>query len=348
MDSIRSKSNTKKIVIARAMLFMMLILISGLVLYMYTVDRMKASETKSINDYKEVMFDRICSEMEMLRGQARTVAKDTANTIESQLQQMNLEQLKDEMDRGVINDEVYDMIINVTEGKSLNGIDNYRNGIIVMTANGILEDYSYERSSTEIRTWENEINTAYNKSLEEEAIHRILYHSSKLIAREKINYISGDHTLITTASEKELKKIFMKEGLSGLENYQILVPAYITETGDIFGQDDIVMGVKQNNHKIIVVQEFNLYDQITKNDPSLLDIDDHVEYIMQDYSITMSIMYLMGLFLIVSVVILLFYFSHLYNYYIGINNLESDEEMDNILKEARKASEEKTQSKKRN
>ena len=42
-----------------------------------------------------------------------------------------------------------------------------------------------------------------------------------------------------------------------------MVPAYITPTGDIFGIEDVsAYGNKNNNDKIIVVQKFNVYQQI--------------------------------------------------------------------------------------
>lgn len=340
MNEAKKDTKNKKIIIARAMIFIMLILVSGLILYMYTVDRIKYSEEKAISGYTEVQFDRVWSELQFLRSQAHDNAKNVAETIEFELRQQNLDELKEDMDNGVMNETMYNIIKYAISGKSMNGIGNYRNGIVVMTQNGIFEDFNYERvdgldDDTAIRTWQVEIDTAYNKKLEEEAIHRLLNHTNSIIATEKVNRLGDDHIMIDTMDYDSLKEVFTKEGMDGLKNYQFINPAYITETGDIFGQDDIVQGVKQPNHKIIIVQEFNLYDQLEKINSAMFDMDDHINTITEDYSITTSIMYIMGLFYVASTITLLFYFSHLYNYYIGIHDLENEEtETDKIIEKS--------------
>ena len=179
---------------------------------------------------------------------------------------------------------------------------------------------------------------AYNKELEEESIHRLLTHSNSIIATENTNTLGKDHIKIDSMNYDSLKEVFVKEGIDGLKNYQFICPAYITETGDIFGQDDIVQGLRKPNHKIIVVQEFNLYDQLEKMGSALFDMEDHITYIREEYSVTQSIMYIMGLFYVASTVSLLFYFSHLYNYYMGMqkkasNEPEEESDTDRILRE---------------
>lgn len=308
----------KKIVMARAAVFIMLIMATGLILYLYTVDRVKHSKTQSVDDYQDVIFDRVYSELELLNAQAYDNAKHVAQAIEEDLNELNLEELKHDLDNGEINIEMHEVIQDNIRGVALNNIKNYKNGIVVMTANGVLEDPNYERASNNnIRIWDDEIKKAWNKELERDSIQKILVHSNSLIAMEKINYLGKNHTKISEITKSELKKIYKKEGIEGLRNYQFKASAYITETGDIFGQDDIVHGVKQSNHKLIIVQEFNLYDQLKKMSPDLFETEEHILYIQQDCSITISIMYIMGLFYVASTVVLLFYFSHLYNYYLG-------------------------------
>lgn len=329
----------KKVIIARAMIFIMLILISGLILYMYTVDRVKYSEEKSIEDYTSIQFDRVWSELQILRSQAHDNARNIAEDIETELRKQNLAELKYDMDNGHVNEEMYNTIESIISGKSMNDINNYRNGIIVMTQNGIFEDFNYERVSgvtdQEMRTWDVEVATAYNKELQKESIRRLLNHSDSIITTEKINRLGENHIKIKSMDYDSLKEIFLKEGIEGLKNYQFINPAYITETGDIFGQDDILQGVKQPNHKIIIVQEFNLYDQLKHMNSELFEMDEHILYIREDFSVTMSIMYIMGIFYIASTISLLFYFSHLYNYYIGLHGLDQEEtETDKLIKES--------------
>ena len=79
------------------------------------------------------------------------------------------------------------------------------------------------------------------------------------------------HMLIDTPSKHALRDVFMKEGLDGLYGYTFLVPAYVTEDGDVFGTPDISAdGTKNFNHKFIVVQRYNIYDIMQNNDHRLI------------------------------------------------------------------------------
>ena len=106
----------------------------------------------------------------------------------------------------------------------------------------------------------------------------------------------------------------------GLRNYQFLTPAYITETGDIFGQPEISHGVKNETHTFIFVQEFNLYDQIKENHPEMMDTSSVDEVILRDAN-TLTIMHIIGIGYAVILVALLFLFSAKYNNYIEKHEL---------------------------
>lgn len=323
-----SKKPKKLVVVARAMCFVMIIMMAGLVLYMYSVERIKNSEEQSVLDYRNIMFDRIYSELDLLQHQAKESVINLASDIEEDLRELDLDKVHTDLDNGVMNTDMYKVIRDGINGKSLNGINNYKNSVIVMSQDGIFEDFNYERASVQFRSWDDEINHAWNKYLEEEAINKLLIHSRGLIATEKINHLGKAHIKITELTEDNLREVYLKEGIAGLQNYQFKVAAYITESGDIFGNEDIVSGVKQKTHKLIIIQEFNLYDQLQLLSPDIFEVDEHSLYIQKEYSITISIVYITGLFYLASTVLLLFYFSHLYNYYIGIHSNAEEKEDD--------------------
>lgn len=329
MSKLIKNERKKKMMLARFMCFIMLIFMSALVLYIYAVDSVKHTEQASINGYKEDAFDKIYAQLEILRKQSYDIAKSTATAIENELREKDLNQIKMDMDSGKLNADLYDVICDNIHGKCLNGVSNYRNGIVVMTQNGIFEDFSYERASdtNTIRTWESEVKSSYNKELEEDAIHKILTHSNSIIATERINRIKSNkdkilHEKISEATFDTLKGVYMKEGIEGLKNYQFKTPAYITETGDIFGQEDIVQGVKKYNHKIIIVQEFNLYDQLMAFDDGSFYSKEDVQQIQERFSVTTVTLYILGLFYVVGIIALLFYFSGIYNRFIDNNQLD--------------------------
>lgn len=329
----KSKKYGKK-VIARAACFMMVIIISALSLYIYLVDVIKTCKQNAIDMNYDNSFERVYSELLILKDQASDNCARITKDIEEDLRSLDMLKLREDFDNGVINADVYEIIEKHIRGVSLNDINNYKNGIIVMTQNGVLEDYNYERATSQkVRNWESEIDKSWNKKLEQDAINKILNHASdKLIATEK-NDLGKDHIKIDEMTKNNLKKVFMEEGMDGLRNYQFKVASYITETGDIFGQEDIVHGIRHDTHKIIVVQEFNLYDQLSGISPEVFNDNDQLLEIERRYSHILSITYIMGLFFLASVIILLFYFSHMYNYYIWAydNALEKDENREKII-----------------
>jgi hypothetical protein len=75
-----------------------------------------------------------------------------------------------------------------------------------------------------------------------------------------------EHMVLNSPSIEGLKNVYTKEGIEGLSGYVMLVPSYITETGDIFGTPDVSNdGNVNKTYKIVVVQRFSLYDIIKKH-----------------------------------------------------------------------------------
>ena len=156
--------------------------------------------------------------------------------------------------------------------------------VIEGSENNIVEDYFLDAKSREsdkppVPTSHVKLNdyleTTYNAALFKSALKKIRTRSDVPMALEPYNYLDEDHMMISEITYDNLKQVFMKEGLKGLRNYQFFAPAYITETGDIFGNKDIIAGVSQPTHKLVVIQFFNLYDQFMHIDA---DFDDPVVY----------------------------------------------------------------------
>lgn len=317
-----SKKNGKKkfIVVKRSgMCIMMVLAMSVVLLLNHTIDELKLARENEEKINKEINFDHITDTLYTLKGDAYEQAKLISTKVESEIKDSDMDMIKSDLDNGVFSEQLYDIIRHNIEGKSLNGINNFRNDVIVMTQNGVYEDLSLKRASdASLRDWQYEIDHAYNSSLEELAIDNILSHSDGLIIAEPTNLMvkSCDHTLLEEATITSLKDIYMEEGIEGLRNYEILVPVYITDTGDIFGQQDIIQGVEQNTHKIIIVQEFNLYDQIQYMSPELYDDlieSENTNDLDVQYNRIFSLLYLIGIFYAANIVCMLFYFSSKFN-----------------------------------
>lgn len=176
-------------------------------------------------------------------------------------------------------------------GKYLFNIENDNNDPFVASRNGILMDLSLNCSNVddELRTWNKEIEAQYNKTLAQAAVTLILNKGKGMIYWEYLPSNDPNHYVITYPSTRELQILYQKEGLDGLRNIEFLAPAYITEAGDIFGVDDIgKLGSMNANHKLIVIQGFNLYDQLTtRHAADLSEFDQKREMIHMEMQHTM-------------------------------------------------------------
>ena len=124
--------------------------------------------------------------------------------------------------------------------------------------------------------------------------------------------------MIDEMNYDNLKEVYVNEGLKGLKNYQFLVPIYITDTGDIFGNSDIIGGVPQNTHKFIIIQTYNIYDQLTNMMPEYGD-SSYIKNINERYDSILSMLYLCGIIVCITIVIMILYFFSVYNAICSVN-----------------------------
>ena len=144
------------------------------------------------------------------------------------------------------------------------GVENHDNDIFICDRNGILIDLSLADSSSKEfpYNWDKYFDKQSNPLLASRAVELIFQQSNGLIYWEQNN--NDKLHVPSVISIEELHKLYQIHGIEAFKNIQFLAPAYITSTGDIFGIDDIdIHGVTTNNHKIAVIQTFNLYQQLT-------------------------------------------------------------------------------------
>lgn len=321
------KKNHKKT--AKLMCILMLLSLGLCLVYSEVINEVHSEQITSIEDTKEEQFTQVYNYLQILEEKSYNDIKIVSSDIEKDINyNVDLAQLKKDMDTNVHNQDLHNILENNIKGKYLNDINNYRNGIFIVTSDYILEDPSYDRSSNTTRSWRNDIKNSYNSNLKKDAYNKLMnHHTDSLIVIEPVDLMddSSSHTKVDYMNEQVLKDIFMKEGINGLRNYQFLIPAYITENGDVFGQEDIVQGQRTNNHKIIVIQEFNLYDQIMKEYPAMNN-DDDLEELQLRYNNTMNWLYILGCLFIICVIVLLIMVSSIYNKFIEDHELLSKEE----------------------
>lgn len=299
-----------------------------------SINTVKQAREEQIVDVRKRDFETIWGILQMYLNKSKTQTEEIANAIETEIKNtVDLDDLKERLDHNdpTADQEIYEIIRKHIENVHLGGVSNNRNSIIVLEGyDTIIEDFLVDPDSRESdkqgievsgRKISDYISTTYNQDLFTSAMQKIRNHTSGIIAIEPYNYIDKEgHTLITEMSFTTLEGVYVKEGWEGLKNYQFLTPIYITDTGDIFGQQDIEHGIHQDTHKFIVIQTFNLYDQLNSVKSDIGD-DDYIGRLDYRYSEILNSLYILGIISIIMIAIIIIYSFSLYNMIID-NNIE--------------------------
>ena len=159
--------------------------------------------------------------------------------------------------------KAHEVLQEVTSYKFLNR-KNDDNRIILADEDRIIADSSLSASLKPNRTWKEETNSRMNPVLYKDSIEKILHQQVPYAIIESSLYAqshAGD--TMETSDFNVIKEEYLKHGIGALKSYNIIVPSYLTDHGDIFGVPDIAPdGTRNVNHKITIIQEFNLYDSI--------------------------------------------------------------------------------------
>lgn len=329
------KSRSKFII--GIMIFVILAFSSSVFGYKNIISLVKENCQKTTEAFREEQFKVLWSSLNNLQLQSEKEISKISEDIERDILALSdekLQKLHYDMTNNIHNQDLHKILMKNIENQNLNDIRNHRNGVVVMSTEGYLEDFNYRRANlvaedheSSFREWDDNLKNSYNETLEKNAIEKLLNRTSGIIALESYDLIeSDDHIKIKEMNYESLLQVFLAEGMEGLRNYQIFVPYYITDIGDIFGIPDISQGIKVDNNKIIVVQEFNLYDQIMLTENSELFNDNEIKNVTSRYNELLRWLYIVGIILVTGVSGLIFYFCGIYN---EIIEREYDEQNEN-------------------
>lgn len=318
-----SENKSKKNPIRKMAIFIASILLifgAAILLYSAVLSSVKNAKQSAMDQAKDTKFDLIWTQLQLSLEESYANAEIVAEHIERDIKtEFDLTELKEALDTNDADayQRLSKLVARNIERVSLNNIDNHRNSVMVMTGDGIiLEDYTIDLS-TKIPAGENfnkYLDTSYNKELFSNALRKLKIHSEYIIAIENIDYTGNDdHIKVSDVNRNTLKQVFDAEGLAGLQNYEFMTPVYITDTGDIFGTKDIIGGIPQENHKFVIVQTFNLYDQIIRNDHEYAD-NNYEDSIIERYDDVLVMLYIFGIILVVAIAACILYMMALYNF----------------------------------
>ena len=181
-------------------------------------------------------------------------------------------------------------------------MDNNRNNIFVLVNGNIVASYghTYDAFDNVIKlgstvTLEHMIREYYyNKELSLDTSHKLNNQYKDLLVWQSCDPGKG-YEKYDRVNLKTLDEIFIRDGFEALSTYEILIPTYITDYGNIFGDVDIP-GSNEKTNKIIIVQKLNIVDWINYKHPGFFtpDTTDDIEYNYNNLSVILNIFILIN------------------------------------------------------
>lgn len=271
--------------------------------------------------------------VEQLSKYAENNVNRIAKKIESSIKEEycgNMDDLKNELSADNYY-ELSELVSYYIQDEYFNNVATDGNRIFVANYDGIFCDYSHSTSSAKsidsnntYRHWEDIVNSAYNKESCSLAID-MLIHREHNPNNEIIIWQYNEPDMELNVPEGKiavdmLRDIYIKNGVKGLKSFELLIPSYITEDGDIFGQKDISLGIEKKNYKLIAVQRINLYDQFIELYPT---IDNHnfgvLDMVNEEYEGILFYIYLLGFIITIGFVLIIIHFCTMFNRYLELS-----------------------------
>lgn len=148
--------------------------------------------------------------------------------------------------------------------KEYTDISSRAESVFVCDKYGIISDTGYVEKAIENRSWGDEINHKKNRVLTDNAIYMLSNQNKDIIFWESDKNVSdyiNPSFVLEEPNNYTLLELIRKNNIYVLKNFNVLIPSYITDTGDIFGVPDVdEHGLPNDNNKIIVVREINMFD----------------------------------------------------------------------------------------
>lgn len=215
-------------------------------------------------------------------------------------------------------------------------IDQNRNSVFVLCNGKTITNYSHQLRGTPFIDGEfmkdndmrEYIETEfYNVELSLHALSMIENQSEGVIIWQKDKPSNPNSKKYSTITLGTMREIFETEGIDGFESYTILIPEYITEYGNIFGEYDTSQTAGRNN-KIIIIQKLNLRDYFSMFLPTNINDTNEINNLHMQYEHVKIITYVFEIILYISILAYMVFVIFSINQIIDSVNIliESDKE----------------------
>ena len=223
--------------------------------------------SNNMNELEWMFIKSIIYEDYLAAGnQAKIIADQLTDRLKDEYPDLNILKQELEYPQYYMNPKYFMIMQDIIKDRYLfdvNGDDN-NNQIFICNKYGVIANMSRRARLNMDRFplyWDAIYQEQTNLELTKNAVNMLLNQKNEIIYWEFPN--DDEMDLPSEISIDNLRTIYNQYGINGFKNIQFLAPAYITATSDIFGIEDIdIYGNKTNNNKIIVVQSFNLYQQL--------------------------------------------------------------------------------------
>lgn len=186
-------------------------------------------------------------------------------------------------------------------------VNNRNNDIFICNKNGIVADYSKEAESVyTFIPWGADTDTIQSTpSIKGEVL-------DKLLDPNDVNTIifkDGDEKIY---SMDDLKEVYINDGIEEFKNYNVLVPVYISSD---LKSSSANYNIAMDDYSVIIVQEFNIYDQIMNMQPDLGKYSS-TGFNENEMDEIISVLYMLGFCLLIGDVVFITLIIHIHNGYI--------------------------------
>ena len=113
-------------------------------------------------------------------------------------------------------------------------------------------------------------------------------------------------------SMDDLKEVYINDGIEEFKNYNVLVPVYISSD---LKSSSANYGTAMNDYSVIIVQEFNIYDQIMNMQPDLGKYSS-TGFNENEMDEIIYVLYMLGFCLLIGDVVFITLIIHIHNGYI--------------------------------
>lgn len=234
---------------------------------------------ESISTYKDSRWDSFQTNLKAVRALGFSSLTEKSERIQHDIKtNLDMRKLKNTLDNNSYYSDFDNILRNYLQTNAFNNkkMDQNRNSIFVICNGKIIANYAHDSLyGIPYREGEiiegNDLRTIieqdyYNKELSLKALDLINSQSADLIiwqARKPSNLNAEKYN---TLSSINMRQIFEEEGIDGFESYEFLLPVYITDYGNIFGEFDVTSDANKSN-KLIIIQRLNVKDYFTSTIP---------------------------------------------------------------------------------